>query len=91
MFVCVVGGSITIGQAVKPGSPFGSLAAVANPKDGAVATAAVTTVKPTTTTMTLFAPAATTAAVASGKSEYVLTAKLVVLCLLDGLFVVSTI
>ena len=71
--VCTIGGSITIGQAVKPGSPFGSLAAVANPKDAAVATASVTTVKPTTTTVTLFAPAATTGtAVASGKCEKVL-------------------
>ena len=57
---------------MKPGSPFGSLAAVANPKYGAVATAAVTTVKPTTTTVTLFAPAATTGTVASGKCEKVL-------------------
>ena len=69
-FVSTIGGGITIGQAVKPGSPFGSLAAVANPKDGAVvATAVVTTVKPTTTTVALFAPTATTAAVASGKCE----------------------
>ena len=70
MFLCTTGGGITIGQAVKPGYPFGSLAAVANPKDGAVvATAAVTTVKPTTTTVALFASAATTAAVASGKCK----------------------